>query len=244
MHIRARNNTILVKPRYDVLLRLNRFAWTEGVIPTKEFGDVKVHGSANYKNATPGNNIAWGEVLSCGQGAAWMQGHYRIDKYLREGDIVGFDSCQMASTKLLEETTFFLPVNAALCRFNPEDERPKPIGPYMLTVEEEGLVERITYSKAGRAAGLVAPRHQVTGEIKVSDSPTSQVKFTAERVLDVGTGGCGYSEKFKELVHVKPDPEAIGSAALFMFVMSVDCHIEGKRHRFTNWDRVRCTLEG
>ena len=242
MAIRARNNTVIVRPTYEPMMRLSQFASMGEEIETKEFGKVKVHGTKDYVNTAAGNNIAWGEVLDVGPGAAWMNGRYRMDKVLKRGDIIGFDQCQEVSMTFEGKPIFFLPVNAALCRFNASDELPAPLGAYILTKEEPGATESIMFSSAaGRR--FVLPRAQATGEIKVSDSAWSKVKFTVERVLGVGTGGVALSEKFKELVHIHPDPEAIGKLAMFMFTMSVDVQVHGVRHRLTNWDRVRALVE-
>jgi len=270
----AKNNTILVKPNYEVLKRLSQFHADGEVINHPVFGAVKMHASQDYVNTSPGNNIAWGTVMSVGPGAAWMAGKATLDEVLQPGDIIGFDVQHEVSTPFEGEKVFFLPVDQALCRFNPDDPLPVPLGFYMLTVEEPGAAERFTFSGAARQFAL--PRNSARGSLRVSDSPHSNVKFTVERVLDVGPGGMGHSEIRTELskheevrehvrvngetmgsrvisskviekrqtpVWIQPEVTAIGQLAVFLFTMSVDVMIRGVRHRLTNWDRVRGTVE-
>jgi hypothetical protein len=271
MAIRAVNNTITMRPNYEVLRRLSQFQARDEVIETKEFGPVKVDSQRSYNNTTPGNNIAWGEVESVGRGAAWMLDKYRMDRVLKRGDIIGFDLSHQVSTRHEGEELFLLPVDKALCLFNPNMPRPEPLGVHILTVEEAGAGDRFTF--ASKKSGLTLPRSMSNGELKVSDSAHSKVKMTVERVLDVGEGGMGHSEirtersvheevreiardpsgnilgsrvvstriveKEQKPVFIRPDPEAVGMLCLFMHTMSVDLQIDGVRHRFTNWDRVR-----
>lgn len=238
MGIQAKNNTVVMRPNFEALRRLSQFALQDETIETKEFGAVKV-GAPKYDNSKGGNRIAWGEVQSVGPGPAWMQGKYRLDRVLQRGDVIGYDLAQQCAAG----DSHLIPVNAALCRFNPGMAIPEPLGPYILTVEEAGAAERLVFTDALTRRGLTLPRNDVSGTIKVSDSPTSKVKQTVERILAVGTGGWTLSEKFKEVVYVKPDTESIGRLALFMYVMSVDCYIGPLRHRFTNWDKVRGLVE-
>jgi hypothetical protein len=190
--ITAKNNTVLVKPNYEVLRRLSTFHADGEVINHPIFGAVKMHASQDYVNTSPGNNIAWGTVMSVGAGAAWMAGKATLDQQLQPGDVIGFDVQHEVSTPFEGEKVFFLPVDQALCRFNPGDALPVPLGVYMLTVEEPGAAERVTFRD--RKAGIVLPRNVATGALKVSDSPHSQIRFTVERVLSVGPGGMGHSE--------------------------------------------------
>ncbi len=219
MSIRAKNNTILVTPDYTVLKRLSQFHTDGEEIDHPIFGKVKMHASQDYVNTAPGNNIAWGKVMSVGPGAPWMAGKATLDRQLRAGDIIGFDACQQVSAPFEGETVFFLPVDAALCRFNPEDPLPVPLGVHVLTVHEDGAAERFTFRE--RKTKLVLPRNAAAGSIKVSDSPHSQVKFTVERVLDVGPGGMGHDEIRTELsVHeevreqVRVNGETMGSRVI------------------------------
>ena len=184
MAVRAVNNTITMRPNYEVLRRLSQFQARDEVIQTKEFGPVKVDSQRSYNNTTPGNNIAWGEVESVGRGAAWMLDKYRMDRVLKRGDIIGFDLSHQVSTRHDGEELFLLQVDKALCLFNPNMPRPEPLGVHILTVEEEGAGKRFAFSS--KARGYVLPRSIDNGELKMSDSPHSKVKFTVERVLDVG----------------------------------------------------------
>src|SRR5262245_50802196 len=141
MRIRAKNNTVLVRPVYEPWQRLSPLASIGEEIHTKEFGTVKTHGSQAYVNTKPGNNLAWGEVLDVGTGAAWMRQHWRAGKpthqdMIRPGDIIGFDQCQEVSLLFQGEDRFFIPCDAALCRFNPADVIPVPLQHYIMTREE------------------------------------------------------------------------------------------------------------
>jgi hypothetical protein len=273
VHIRARNNTIIVEPNYEVLKRIDRFASTGEEIDTKEFGKVKVNGSQDYVNTNPGKILAWGTVKSVGPGAAWMGGKHRLDRELRKGDIIGFDAFAQVSLNVQGEKEFFLPVDQALCRFNPDQEMPEPIGVYVMTKEEPDALKSITFKDPNIKLHLPGG----TGEVKVSDNPWGNVKWSVERILAVGKGGMAHSEirtersshervtrkvvmrdgrevgsevistkiidKVQTPVWIQPDPEAVGKLALFMFTMSVDMLVHGVRHRFTNWDKIRGTVE-
>lgn len=267
--IRARNNTIVVEPTYEPKRRLSPLASTGETIDSPLFGKVKVHGSQDYVNTSPGNNIAWGTVLSVGPGAAWMAGKYDMSRDLHVGDVIGFDVQHEVALPHEGRSVFFLPVDAALCRFNPSDPLPVPLGVYILTVEDAEAARRFVFKGKSK---LVMPRNASAGTVKVSDSPWSNVRFTIERVLAVGKGGMSHSEIRTEVsvheevreqvrvdgetmgtkvisskviekrqtpVFILPDPETIGQLAVFLYTMSVDVQIQGVRHRFTNWDRVR-----
>jgi co-chaperonin GroES (HSP10) len=241
MTIRAVNNTIIVRPNYEVLRRLSNIALAEDqTIETKEFGTVKV-GGKTYDNQDHNKEMAWGEVVSIGRGAAWMRDEYRLDKVLKPGDIIGFESCQQVSTKFQGEEVYFLPLNAALCRFNPQDERPKPLGVYVLTVEEPGAGERFTFMAKNR--GFELPKTQLGSVIKVCDAPHSQVKYCVQRLVDVGDGGMALSEKFKECVPIHPERAAIGGLALFLHTLSVKMRFQEQSYLFTSWERVRAVAE-
>lgn len=192
MRLVAKNNTVIVRPSYEPQKRLSRFRYDAQEIETKEFGKVKVDSNQSYKNVGPGNHIAWGVVDSIGAGPAWM-GKHRFDEGLRPGDTIGFESNRVSTLCFEGEDVFFVPADAVLCRFNPGLLEPEPLGVNILTREEPGSGERITFSEAGRGR-YVLPRTSADGAIKVSDSPHSQVKFAVERVVAVGPGGMGHSE--------------------------------------------------
>lgn len=197
MRLRAMNNTVLVRPVYEPWKRLSPLASIGEEIDTKEFGTVKVHGSQDYVNTKPGNNLGWGEVLDVGSGAAWMREHWpahkpRHQQMIQPGDIIGFDQCQEVSLVVQGESVFFLPCDQALCRFNASDAIPVPLQHYILTREEEDAGRKFTFSGAARKLHL--PRTAASGSLKVSDSPHSQVKFAVERIVSVGTGGMGHDE--------------------------------------------------
>lgn len=274
MKLLAKNNTILLKPVYEPWKRLSPLASTGEEIHTEQFGTVKTHGSQDYVNTKAGNHLAWGQVLDVGSGAAWMREHWpagrpRHKDFIRPGDIIGFDQCQEVSLKVQGEETFFLPCDAALCRFNPEDGQPYPLQHYILTREEEDAGRKITFTGAAQKFHL--PRSSATGSLKVSDSPHSQVKFAVERVVAIGAGGMGHDEirtersvhreermvaegrtavlqskvieKVQTPIWIEPEPEAVGRLALFLFTMSVEVNIHGVRHRLTNWQRVRSLVD-
>lgn len=272
--IRARNNTIIVEPTYEPQTRLSPLASTGETIDSPLFGKVKVHGSQDYVNTAPGNNIAWGRVVSSGPGAAWMEGRYDLTRRLAYGDIIGFDVQHEVSLPHEGRTVFFLPVEAALCRYNESDPLPVPLGVHVLTRFDQAAIERFVFSAKNKHR-LHMPRNATSGTLKVSDSPWSNVRFAVERVVAVGTGGMAHSEirtevsvheeireqvrvngetmgskvisskvieKRQSPVRIIPDPEAVGSLAIFLYAMSVDVTVQGVRHRLTNWDRVRGTV--
>lgn len=215
--IRAVNNTILVRPNYEALTRTSKLHHLPGEVETKEFGKVSVGSAHTYKNTAGANNIAWGTVESVGRGAAWMLDKYRLDKILRPGDVIGFDSQRQVSTDHQGGELYMVPVDAALCLFNPGMERPKPLGVYMMTEEEDGAVARFMFRNPETAKRYAMTADMRKGEMKVSDSPWSRVKFTLERVLDVGPGGMGHSEiktvtsrTFEKREEVRVDGETMG----------------------------------
>lgn len=197
--IRATNNTIVIEPNYEVLTRLSDLHFNGGELDTKEFGKVTVGGVHTYNNARMANNIAWGTVQSVGRGAAWMQDRYRLDKVLRPGDVIAFDSRHEVSSPHDGKQIGLIPIDQALCVFNASMDRPKPLGVYMMTVAEPGALARFIYDNPETAARYAMTRDMEKGELKVSDNPHSQVKFTLERVLDVGAGGMAHSEIRTEL---------------------------------------------
>jgi hypothetical protein len=262
--IRAENNTILLRPHYEVLKRLTKFASTGEDIDTPQFGRVRVGHTVEYKNAVPGNNLAWGEVVSVGRGASWMKDKYRLDRILRAGDIIGFDACQFSTVRVDGEDMMLVPVDAALCRFNPDFAQPQPLGVYFMSVEAPEASHRMVYNQKERSFVLTA--NQAAGEFKISDAPGSKVKMTLERIVSVGGGGMSIGDagpqalgdnraytretidgkqvsiKCKEPVEIRPDPECAGMLAMFMTTMSVDMRFDEKRYRFSNWDRIRAIL--
>lgn len=235
MKLLAKNNTILVRPVYEPWKRLSPLASTGEEIETKEFGTVKTHGSQAYVNTKPGNNLAWGEVLAVGTGAAWMRDKWprdkpRHDDLIRPGDIIGFDQCQEISLLFQGESTYFIPCDSVLCRFNPADPMPVPLQHYIMTREEEDAGRRFTFSSA--AVKFHLPRTQASGTIKVSDAPQSQVKFTVERVVAVGTGGMGHDEiRTEHSMHLEERLVASapgGDASLRMKAMGISAFIQSK----------------
>lgn len=207
MKLRAKNNTLLLEPVYEPWARLSPLASIGEEIDTKEFGKVKTYGSQAYVNTKPGNHLGWGRVQSVGEGAAWMRDRWPHDRpghhaMIREGDVIGFDQCQEVSLLFQGESAFFLPLDAALCRFNAQDPVPVPLQHYILTREEEDAGRRFTFSSQAQRFHL--PRTQASGSLRVSDSPHSQVKFTVERVVSVGTGGMGHDEiRTERSVHLE-----------------------------------------
>lgn len=235
MKLRAKNNTILVRPVYEPWKRLSPLASTGETIHTKEFGKVKTHGSQDYVNTKPGNHLGWGEVIDVGTGAAWMreewpEGKPKHSDMIRVGDIIGFDQCQEVSLKFQGEDTYFIPCEAALCRFNPADPLPVPLQHYILTREEEDADRRFTFSSA--AVKFHLPRTQASGSIKVSDGATSQVKFTVERVVAAGSGGMGHDEiRTERSVHLEERLVAGlpgGDVSMRLKAMGVSAFIQSK----------------
>lgn len=245
MKLRAKNNTILLQPLYDPWKRLSPMASTGETIKTKEFGKVKVHGSQDYVNTKPGNHLGWGKVLDVGSGAAWMrdrwpEGYPTHQEMIRKGDIIGFDQCQEVSLRLQGKEIFFLPMDAALCRFNDADPLPVPLQHYILTREEEDAGRRFTFSSAAQKFHL--PRTASTGSIKVSDSPTSQVKFAVERIVGIGTGGMGHDEiRTERSVHLEERLVAGlpgGEESLRMKALGISAFIQSKvieKHQTPVW---------
>ncbi len=235
MKLRAKNNTMLIRPVYAPWARLSPLASIGETIQTKEFGAVQTHGSQAYVNTKPGNHIGWGEVLDVGPGAVWMRDNWPAGKpkhtdLIRVGDVIGFDQCQEVSLKFQGEDTFFIPCEAALCRFNDTDAIPVPLQHYILTREEEDAGRRFTFSSA--ASKFHLPRNSASGSIKVSDSPTSQVKFAVERVVSVGSGGMGHEEiRTERSVHLEERLVAGlpgGEISLRLKAMGVSAFIQSK----------------
>jgi hypothetical protein len=263
MKLRATNNSVYCIPNYEVQRRMSHLAsvGTEE-IHTKEFGTVKVGKTVEYTNKPSDNRIVWGTVQSVGPGAAWMKGKYRLDRILNPGDVIGFDSGQWVPIDLDGQDGMQLPVDAVLCRFNSGEERPKPLGVYFMSVQDDAA-SRFVLGKKLQAAGFILTNDQKSGEIRISDNQASKVKQSAERVVDVGGGGMSIGEggqqalgdtrayttvsvdggikriRVREPVEIIPEPEAIGMMALFINTMSCDCRVNGTRFRFTNWDRVK-----
>ena len=235
MKLRAKNNSLLLRPVYEPWKRLSPLASIGEEIATAEFGTVKVHGSQAYVNTKPGNHLAWGEVLDVGTGAAWMRQHWPPHKpnhrdQIRVGDIIGFDQCQEVSLKFQGEDTFFAPCDAALCRFNAADPIPVPLQHYILTREEDDAGRRFTFSGAAQKFHL--PRTASQGTIKVSDAPTSQVKFAVERVVAVGPGGMGHDEiRTEHSTHLEERLVAGapgGDASMRLRAMGISAFIQSK----------------
>jgi hypothetical protein len=235
MKLRAKNNTILLEPIYEPWKRLSTLASVGEDIETAQFGTVRTHGSQAYVNTMPGNHLAWGRVLDVGPGAAWMRAGWPKDKptpreLIHEGDIIGFDQCQEVSLKFQGQDVFFIPTDAALCRFNQTDTAPVPLLHYVMTREEEDAGRRFTFSGAAQKFHL--PRTQASGTIKVSDAPQSQVKFTVERVVAVGTGGMGHDEiRTEHSTHLEERLVATapgGDASLRLKAMGISAFVQSK----------------
>jgi hypothetical protein len=245
MKLLAKNNTILLRPVYEPWQRLSPLASIGEEIHTAQFGVVKTHGSQAYVNTKPGNNLAWGEVLGVGTGAAWMREHWpegkpRHQQLIRPGDIVGFDQCQEVSLPFQGQDTFFIPCDAALCRFNPLDPSPIPLQHFILTKEDEDAGRRFTFTNAAQKFHL--PRTAASGSIKVSDSPHSQVKFAVERVVAVGTGGMGHDEiRTERSVHLEErlvTSAPGGDVSMRLKMMGISAHIQSKvieKHQTPVW---------
>lgn len=265
--IRATNNSIICRPNYEVQRRMSRFGCDGETIETKEFGAVKVGSTVTYTNKPGENKMAWGSVLSVGPGAAWMKDRYRLDRILRPGDVIGFDASQYVNWQDDGENLMMLPVDAALCRFNPGSELPEPLGVYIMTVPDEDATRRFVLGKRGQDAGFVLTNDTKKGEIRITDNAHSKVRYSAERVVAVGGGGMSIGEggqqaigdtrayttvsvdggvkriRVREPIEIVPDPAAVGMVAVFLNTMSVDTPINGVRVRFTNFDRVKCLAE-
>lgn len=265
MKLKAKNNTILCTPNYEVQKRMSILGCDGEVIETKEFGKVEVGRTVTYENKPGQNRIAWGTVQSVGPGGAWMKDKYRLDRFLREGDVIGFDTSQYVNWNDHdnEGALMMLPVDAALCRFNPNDEKPVALGIYFMSTADEEATRRFVLGKKMQDLGFVLTSNQKSGEITITDNPNSKVKYSAERIVSVGGGGMTIGEggqgalgdtraytsisvdggikriRVKEPLEIVPDPEAIGAVAIFINTMSSDCSVKGVRYRFTNWDRVK-----
>jgi hypothetical protein len=236
-------------------------------IETKEFGTVKVGSTVTYTNRPGENRFAWGTVRDVGPGAAWMKDRYRLDRILRAGDVIGFDQSQYVDWHDNDERLMILPVDAALCRLNPGDAAPTPLGVYFMSVPDDDATRRFTLGKKAMAAGFILTNDRAKGEITVTDNPNSKVRYSAERVVAVGGGGMSIGDagqqalgdtrayctttadgkivrvRVKSPIEVIPDPYAVGKLAVFGNTMSVDAWVNGTRFKFTNWDRVRALAE-
>jgi co-chaperonin GroES (HSP10) len=267
--IRATNNTILGVPNYEVQRRMSHLASAGAEeIHTKQFGVVRVGRTSTYENKPGQNKMAWGSVVSVGPGAAWMNGKYRLDRILKPGDVIGFDTSQYTDWKDGDTRLMMLPVDAALCLFNPGMAAPQALGVYFASVPDEAAARRFVLGKAGQGAGFILTNDTAKGEIRVTDNPHSKVRFSAERVTSVGAGGMSIGDagqqalgdtrayttisvdggikkiRVREPIEIIPEPEAVGMMAVFNNTMSVDCLVQGTRYRFSCWDRVRCLAGG
>lgn len=261
--IRAVNNVVLCVPNYEVQKRMSRFASDNEEIDTAQFGKVKIGRTVTYENVAGQNRMAWGTVHSMGRGAAWMKDKYRLDRVLKPGDVIGFDASQYVNWKDSDTELMQLPVDAVLCRFNIDDPEPQAMGIYFTSVPDEEATRRFVLGKKGQESGLILTNDVKKGEIRVSDNPNSKIRFSAERIVNVGAGGMTIGEgghqalgdtraytaisvdggikriRVREPIEIIPEPEAIGMMAVFNNTMSADCNIHGVRYRFTNWDRVK-----
>src|SRR5688572_20629918 len=174
MTLRATNNTVFCRPDFAVQKRLSRWASDGEEIATEHFGTVKVGSTVTYSNVPGTNKMAWGEVQSVGPGAAWMRGKYPLDRILRPGDVIGFDAAQYQNWRDGDEKLMILPVDAALCRFNPDDEAPQPLGIYFASVPDEASTRRFTLGKKAQAAGFILTNDVRAGEIRITDNPHSK----------------------------------------------------------------------
>lgn len=263
MSIRATNNTIVGTPCFEVQRRLSRLGCDGEAIETKEFGTVRVGSTVTYTNVPGTNKMAWLTVSSVGPGAAWMAGKYRLDRWLKAGDVIGFDASQYVDVSRDGAQLMLLPVDAALCRFNPSDEMPVPLGVYFMSVPDEAAARRFAMGKKLQATGFVLTNDARAGEIRITDNPNSKVRYSVERVVGVGGGGMTLGQggqqalgdtrayctvtadgkvvriRTREPVEIVPEPEAVGMVAVFGNAMSVSVNVHGARVSFTNWDRVR-----
>lgn len=263
MPLKAKNNSILCTPNYEVQERMSRFASNGGEVHTKEFGTVKIGRTVEYTNVAGQNKMAWGTVESVGPGAAWMKDKYRLDRILSPGDVIGFDTSQYVNWKDDDTELMNLPVDAVLCRFNSSDTVPQAIGIYFLSIPDEEAARRFVLGKKAQELGFVLTNDTKRGEIRISDNPNSKIRYSAERIVNVGGGGMTIGEggqqalgdtrayttvsvdggikriRVKEPIEIIPESDAIGQVAVFINTMSSDCNIHGVRHRFTNWDRVK-----
>lgn len=244
--IRATNNTLVCRPRPDIHGRIVKWVTSGETVDSAVFGEVKIDNTVSYRVTSLANNFAFGEVLSVGRGAAWMSDKYRLDvegpSGNKPGTIIGFDLCQVSHSFLHDgETQYFLPINAALCRFDPGADMPQPLGVYFMTRHEPEAA--IRFQKRDKKSGLWLPSAAGRGSIKTSDAEWSRVNVDVERIVSVGGGGMGLSEKCKKPVEVIPDPSAIGHLCVFMSTLSVDLPAYGEMYKFTNWERLRGVVE-
>ncbi len=265
MKLKAKNNTILCTPNYEVQKRMSILGCDGEVIETKEFGKVEVGRTVTYENKPGQNKIAWGTVQSVGPGGAWMKDKYRLDRILRTGDVIGFDTSQYVNWNDHdnEGALMMLPLDAVLCRFNPSDTQPIAIGIYFMSTADEEATRRFVLGKKMKEMGFVLTSNQKSGEITITDNPNSKVKYSAERIVSVGGGGMTIGEggqgalgdtraytsvsvdgkiiriRVKEPIEIVPEKDSVGGIAIFTNLMSSDCSVKGVRYRFTNWDRVK-----
>jgi hypothetical protein len=84
---------------------------------------------------------------------------------------------------------------------------------------------------------------EIREERSVHEEVRELIKDKADNVMGSRVISTRIVEKVQKPVFIKPNPEAVGMLCLFMHTMSVDLQIDGVRHRFSNWDRVRMLVD-
>lgn len=234
---------IIVRPRPDIHGQLAQISLQGGEIDTALFGKVKTGDAIQYRQTGMPNNFAFGEVLRMGPGRT--HGPSSEMPLVRSGSIIGFDLAKVAvgcpsdegraqpdGTAMLEEI-YFLPFNAALCRFDVGASLPVPLSNFILTEQDDEGMDRFQFSsrRGEKPSGLILPDTVRSRGLATNDRKGTNIHLSVERVVDVGPGKW-IKSVFQEV------PDVRGKLALFVRMVSVDLLAYGKRHRFTPYSSI------
>lgn len=228
---------MIVRPRPDIHEQLAAISLKGGEIDTELFGKVKTGNVIQYRQTAMPNNFAFGEVLRMGPGRTHGPSSEMPD--VRAGSIIGFDLAKVAvgcpsdeGSGTLEEV-YFLPFNAALCRFDVGAKLPVPLSNFVLTEQDDEGMDRFQFAsrRGEKSSGLILPDTVRARGMQSNDNKRTNIFLSVERIIDVGPG--------KWIKSVFQDvPDVRGKLALFVRMVSVDLHAYSKRHRFTPWSSV------
>lgn len=234
---------LIVRPRPDIHEQLAAISLKGGVIDTKLFGNVKTGDVIKYRQTAMPNNFAFGEVLRMGPGRT--HGPSSEMPSVQRGSIIGFDLAKVAvgcpsdegrtqsdGTPMLEEV-YFLPFNAALCRFDIDAKLPTPLSNFVLTQQDDAAMDRFQFAsrRGEKPSGLILPDTVRGRGLTSNDSKGTNIFLSVERIIDVGPG-----KWIKSVFQGVPDVR--GKLALFVRMVSVDLHAYSVRHRFTPWSSI------
>lgn len=235
--VKPHHEFLIVRPRPDIHEQLAAISLRGGDIDTKLFGKVKTGNVIQYRQTGMPNNFAFGEVLRMGPGRTHGPSSELPD--VGFGSIIGFDLAKVAvgcpsdegSVKL--EEVYFLPFNAALCRFDVDAKLPVPLSNFVLTEQDDEGMDRFQFAsrRGEKPSGLILPDTVRGRGIRTNDSKNTNLFLSVERVIDYGPG------KWIKAVF-QPVPDIRGKLALFVRMVSVDLLAYGKRHRFTPYSSI------